>query len=1155
MKNLNSRLHTQFVTTCLFTAIFIFSTLISFAQKTSTGSGNWNVAGSWTPAGVPASTDNVTIAAGHTISVNAGGATCQNITITGTLSLQSNNLTVTGNWINNGSFNQNCNCGGTNQIIMTGNNTTIGGSVTSNFWELVINPGAGNSVTLANTNVVIKNQGTLYLQSGVFRIGAANTLTMSDNGQQASINASGGGNFANSTNGFTDADGGTINANLGSGAQMPVTGNVTFNNITSVNDGNWQLNLGAASRINGTLTAIGASSWGFEIHGIAPTWGSSSTYYKDRANQGLPATYIGGSDKAWAVSTGTIGVTPGYPNNITLVNMGSSQGGTGGTGWVPTGAVGLNGTLQVGSSLSNGRISLESATSLNVGGIIVENNSLMVGPLTAAPFTDRGNFTLAGATTGVFQSMGATINFAGTGTKASPQTISTTGAIVSFTNMTVSSGTYVTLLDPVNITGILNLASGYVGTTTTNTLNINNTATTAVTGGSATAYVDGPLSWSIPATTTASYVFPIGDLSNNGGAYLPLTLSPNTTSGAVTTATAFNLNSGGSHDATITTTSTTEYWSLTNSSPFTSGSSVSVTRQNAVSPNNALGQSSTSNGVYTSIGGSPSGNSMNNGGLSTGSPTFLVLAFVPLQVVRIGGTNVTCSGTLGSVTVGGSGGSPLYQFSMTGGAPWFPGAPASSYTFTSLAGGNYTVTVKDNLSNIATNMVKVLGSVVINGNNKDVDICPTQSTTLTATNLQNTTPTYSWVSSPATVMSPSNTSPSITVSPTVNPTTYTVTSTLYTNNLITNGGFESGNDGSFTSSYAYYTGAQYGTTPGPNGYYSLTNAGSNQCQFFTQGVGGTGVSLPPYAGGAYFIGDAATVASNVWSTTVAVTAGKTYKFQYYYAAANPDNAARPQMQTSITGVAGTLTGTNNIIINNSSAWTQATYTFAATATGTATITLRNITASGSTNANDFFLDNMEFLDPCTVTSTINVTINCTLPVDLISFNATNHGNGALLTWTTTSETNSSHFIVQKSSDGISFNSIGKVNAAGNSSALNNYSFVDPSISAGITYYRLVQYDFDGQSHYSEIKSVTKNSINDVQVYPNPNNGIFTIVMNNTGEVKTRVTIINAIGQVVYERHETTANELTIDISPLAVGIYYLQIGSVQDSKVIKIIKE
>lgn len=66
------------------------------AQKTFTTAGNWSVAANWTPAGVPAATDDVTINANCTVDV---AAACNNLTVNSnrTLTVQGNNFTVNGN--------------------------------------------------------------------------------------------------------------------------------------------------------------------------------------------------------------------------------------------------------------------------------------------------------------------------------------------------------------------------------------------------------------------------------------------------------------------------------------------------------------------------------------------------------------------------------------------------------------------------------------------------------------------------------------------------------------------------------------------------------------------------------------------------------------------------------------------------------------------------------------------------------------------------------------------------------------------------------------------------------------------------------------------------------------------------------------------------
>jgi hypothetical protein len=394
----------------LLTVVALLAFASSYAQTTftSTGTGGaWNVGSTWVGGVVPGTNDDVVIATGATVTVPSS-QTCRLLTVNGTLNMANTGITLN----------------------ITNNSTST----------LGLTLGSGSSLF----------------------IGSANTLNFSTT-QSTGILNNGGTIVSTGTNG---ADGGTIlvNSSSGGGFEVGGTAGTIVNNLKFIANANFYIS-SPSLRVNGTLT-IPENNWQFNGSSKSPIYGPASTLYIDKNNQGLTsnnALTIG-----WSAQSGTIGVTPGYPNNVVLVDMGSSAGGTGGTGWVPTGAIGLNGTLQVGDGTQNGRISLESVTSFTSGGIIVDNNSLIVGPPTAATFTDGGNFILQGATTGIFQSMGATINFNGSGTSGSPQVISTTGTSVQFTNMTVSNNTYVQLQDDVNITSTLNLTSGLIGTSTTN---------------------------------------------------------------------------------------------------------------------------------------------------------------------------------------------------------------------------------------------------------------------------------------------------------------------------------------------------------------------------------------------------------------------------------------------------------------------------------------------------------------------------------------------------------------------------------------------------------------------------------------------------------------------------------------------------------------
>src|SRR6202012_2459299 len=110
----------------------------------------------------------------------------------------------------------------------------------------------------------------------------------------------------------------------------------------------------------------------------------------------------------------------------------------------------------------------------------------------------KGNWTrVSGA---VFNPNGRSVNFVGSGTSASPQIITgPSGVENDFNNVSIGSvatgSTYVTLANPVTLPagGTLTLASGIVQTSSTNLLTVSNTATGAVTGGSSSNYINGPL--------------------------------------------------------------------------------------------------------------------------------------------------------------------------------------------------------------------------------------------------------------------------------------------------------------------------------------------------------------------------------------------------------------------------------------------------------------------------------------------------------------------------------------------------------------------------------------------------------------------------------------------------------------------------------------
>lgn len=138
-------------------------------------------------------------------------------------------------------------------------------------------------------------------------------------------------------------------------------------------------------------------------------------------------------------------------------------------------------------------------------------------------------------------------------------------------------------------------------------------------------------------------------------------------------------------------------------------------------------------------------------------------------------------------------------------------------------------------------------------------------------------------------------------------------------------------------------------------------------------------------------------------------------------------------------------------------------------------------------------------------TTPSTTINTVLPVKLTSFGAKAQNNGAVLSWTTVSEINNSHFDILRSENGSTFTKIGTVRGNGSSNIIHTYTFTDIYPFNGTSYYQLRQVDFDGNSEKSAIISLKMDlAVND-----------FSVVATDLGQLKISVNSANSgSGQLV-----------------------------------------
>ena len=108
-----------------------------------------------------------------------------------------------------------------------------------------------------------------------------------------------------------------------------------------------------------------------------------------------------------------------------------------------------------------------------------------------------------------------------------------------------------------------------------------------------------------------------------------------------------------------------------------------------------------------------------------------------------------------------------------------------------------------------------------------------------------------------------------------------------------------------------------------------------------------------------------------------------------------------------------------------------------------------------------------------------------LPIELTSFNVRLINKKVLVDWATASELNNDFFTIEKSSDNVNFFTLAVVNGSGTTSQAHQYQYLDDKPFGGMSYYRLKQTDFDGQSTTFPTVAVFNAARNKFDVFPNP----------------------------------------------------------------------
>lgn len=201
-------------------------------------------------------------------------------------------------------------------------------------------------------------------------------------------------------------------------------------------------------------------------------------------------------------------------------------------------------------------------------------------------------------------------------------------------------------------------------------------------------------------------------------------------------------------------------------------------------------------------------------------------------------------------------------------------------------------------------------------------------------------------------------------------------------------------------------------------------------------------------------------------------------------------------------------------------------------------TTRTYTVTASTPAN------------CSVSETVTITHDCSVPVTYLNFKGEKKGNVNVLSWTTLTEINNAGFELQRSANGVTFGALAFVaskSSTGNSSIALSYQFTDLEPLVGNAYYRLKQIDKDGKVTYSNIVVIRYNSSGNIEIagiYPNPVKEVLNVKLVAPKTEEVRLLITDVSGKLLKQLNTTIVvgdNNIAIPVSQLTSGVYLIKV--------------
>lgn len=167
-----------------------------------------------------------------------------------------------------------------------------------------------------------------------------------------------------------------------------------------------------------------------------------------------------------------------------------------------------------------------------------------------------------------------------------------------------------------------------------------------------------------------------------------------------------------------------------------------------------------------------------------------------------------------------------------------------------------------------------------------------------------------------------------------------------------------------------------------------------------------------------------------------------------------------------------------------------------------------------------------------------------LPIGFKNFYGENVSNFNKLTWVTAEESNLKEFIIERSSDGVNFTSIGMQKPNNNPST---YIYNDNTFKSNIVnYYKITGLENNGNRKSTYIIPIggTYDNLTVSEIFPNPTDNNFAISLTSKTENNLSIKIKDMYGREISKsQHEVNAgvSQIFVNCSSLNSGVYIVEV--------------